>query len=604
MTRLARTIPALALVLGLAACEDAPDPLLVGSKDFAENQILAEMMAALAEDAGIAVTPRLNLGSTETNLEALKRGDIDLYPEYNGTGLVMLGRPAMADGDAATEEVRALYEPLNLIWGDRLGFDNTYGLAMRAGRAEELGIASISDLDGEAGSLTIGVDENFRQRPLDGFEPMAARYGLAFGDVQVVPPEERPQLYDRLLTGDSDVIEVFTTDGQIADLGLVLLEDDLGFFPVYEAAPLMRAEALARLPGLEDALGALAGRLDAVTMQRLNGQVDLQALAPRDVARAALIEMGLIGGEEELEVTEPVEVAISPLVASDAVTGRALRAVREAYPGRRVLLREAPDALASVAAGQAPLALAAAVEFVEPGDAPDPRPFEAVGLVGQAFVHVVSLGAAQGMDAQARVATGPEGSASHRAATILATAFEGLEVLPQAEGDLTGADADAALVLAPLGAPAVDALLAQGRLLPLRGWNTGNNLVRYPQLREARIPAGTYPGQDRAIDTLSSQLVLAGPVVESTDAVGPQGPGATQPTAVSQLAGTTVTAIDAALASPTGIDPAIPRAAALTPTLPAAAAAVSPAPDIAVLTVGVLVLLTWLVWLYARPERR
>ena len=315
-------------------------------------------MAALAEDAGIAVTRRLDLGSTETNLQALKHRGIDLYPEYDGTGLVMLGRPAIADGDAAMQEVRALHEPLDLIWGDRLGFDNSYGLALCAGRAE---------------------------------------------------------------------------------------------------------------------------------------------------------------------------AAISPLVASDAVNGRVPRAVRETYPGRRVLLRAAPDGPASVAAGEAPPGFDVAVEFVDPSDAPDPRPFEAIGPVGQAFVHVVSLGSAEGMNAQRRPATGPEGSASQRAATILATVFERLEMLPQADGDLTAAEADAAPVLATLGAPAMGALLERGRPLPLRGWSTGNDLVRCPQLRESRIPAGTCPGRDQAIDTLYSQLMLAGPVAVSTDVIGLPGPGATSP---------------------------------------------------------------------------
>lgn len=601
-----RLIPALALILGLAACDDAPDPLNIGSKDFAESQILAEMMAALAEDAGIPVTRRLNLGSTETLLEALKRGDIDLYPEYNGTGLVMLGQPAMSDGDAASEEVAALYEPLGLIWGERLGFDNTYGLAMRAGRAAELGVDRISDLAGQAGDLTIGVDENFRARPLDGLQPMSARYGIDFGTVDTVTPDERPRLYNSVLGGSADVIEVFTTDGQIADLDLVLLEDDLDFFPVYQAAPLVRSDALVRHPGLRDVLGTLAGRLDPATMQRLNGQVDLDSLAPRDVARAALIEMGLIDGDADLDVSEPVVVAISPLVATDAMTGRALRAVREAYTGRRVVLEEAPDALDAVGGGAAPLAIASAVEFVDVTGGSDPvqRPYEAVGVVGQSFVHVVATGDARSLADVGMLATGPEGSASHRAASVLATGFDGMTVAPRDAGDLAGGEADAVLVLAPVGAPAVAALLEDGRLIPVTGWNAGSNLVRYPQLREARIPAGTYDGQRDAVDTLSSQLVLAGPVIADTDAVGPQGPAASQPTEVAALSEKTVTAIDAALASPTGIDPAIPRAAALTPTLPEPAAAVSPSPATASLTVGVFVLFAWLVWLYARPERR
>ena len=103
-----RYVIALLCLLGLTACDDASDTLKIGGKDFSESTILSEMMAALAEDAGIAVTHRTNLGDTRVNLESLRRGEIDVYAEYNGTGLVMLGQPAMSDGDAAMERVRSL----------------------------------------------------------------------------------------------------------------------------------------------------------------------------------------------------------------------------------------------------------------------------------------------------------------------------------------------------------------------------------------------------------------------------------------------------------------------------------------------------------------
>ncbi|MEL6427229.1 MAG: glycine betaine ABC transporter substrate-binding protein, partial [Pseudomonadota bacterium] len=180
---------ALLCLVGLVSCDEAQDSLKIGGKDFSESTILSEMIAALAEDAGIAVTRRTNLGDTRINLESLRRGDIDVYPEYNGTGLVMLGQPAMSDGDAAMDRVRSLYQPLGLVWGDRFGFANNYGLAMRAGRAEELGITSISDLVDRAGTLTIGIEENFQTRPLDGYGPMTARYGMEFGSVNVLPSE-------------------------------------------------------------------------------------------------------------------------------------------------------------------------------------------------------------------------------------------------------------------------------------------------------------------------------------------------------------------------------------------------------------------------------
>ena len=608
---IARVLAALALVL-LASCDEARDSLKVGSKDFGESRILAEMMAALAEHEGVAVTRRTGIGDTMVNLEALKSGDIDLYPEYNGTGLVMVGQPALADGDEAMERVRDLYEPLGLVWGQRLGFENNYGLAMREGRAEELGVETISDLVGEAPSLAVGLDENFAERPLDGFQALSARYGMEFGEVEVVDPADRTALYDRLLAGEIDVTEVFTTDGQIADLGLRLLEDDLGFFPVYQAAPLMRADAMVRFPELRAALDRLDGLLDAGTMQRLNSQVEQDALSPRDVARAALAELGLIEADEGLQIDEPVVVALSPLVATEAETGVALRAVREAYPGRRVLLEAFDDPLAGVAAGEAPIALVAAVEMADLSEAgaPEDRPFEGLGVVGQVALHVVSLGDARGFADVERLATGPVGSASHRAGTILAVGTGGGMELLAAEGEeplaaIAASGADAALVVAPVGSPAVAALLeGGGRLVPLEGWEDGNNLVRFPQLREARIPAGAYEGQAEPVETLSSQLVLAGPVVEDLDALGPQGPGASAPTEVAALADETVLAISDGLGSTVGLDPAIRAASALAPELPQPDAVVNPSTSISALTAAVMILFGWLVYLYSRPERR
>ena len=602
-----RHLIALLCLIGLASCDEATDTLKIGGKDFSESTILSEMIAALAEDAGIAVTRRTNLGPTLVNLESLKRGEIDVYAEYNGTGLVMLGQPAISDGDAAMERVRSLYQPLGLVWGDRFGFANNYGLAMRSARAEELGVTSISDLVPLAGTLSIGIEENFQSRPLDGFGPMIARYGMTFGSVNVVSSNERTALYDGLLGGSSDVIEVFTTDGQIADLGLVLLEDDLDFFPVYQAAPLVRADALVRFPELQPALARLAGQLDAAMMQRLNSQVDQDALPPRQVARAALAEIGLIDDSAALDVAEPLIVAHSPLITGDTETGRALRAVREAFPGRRVLLQPEPDPLAAIGAGVAPVALAAAVEFVtvdETGNL-ESRPFEAVGVVGQSYMHIIGLGEIRRFEAVETLATGPEGSASHRAGQVLAAVNQDLTLMPLPDSAaMADSGADAALILAPIGGLSIQDFRETGRLIPLTGWDQGNNLVRFPQLRQARIPAGSYDGQLGAIETLASQLVLAGPVVVDTDAIGPQGPGASLPTDVAALADNTVRAINAALGAETTLDPAVPGAPALVPALPEPPASVNPSSAISALTAIVLLMFVWLIWLYARPERR
>ena len=598
------------LVLGLTACDESNDTLKVGGKDFSESRILGEMIAALAEDAGIPVTRRIGLGGTLVNLESLKRGEIDVYTEYNGTGLVMLGQPALVDGDKATERVRALYEPLGLTWGKRLGFNNTYGIAMRAVQADELGVKTISDLIAKAGDLSIGIEQEFSSRPLDGMQPFTSRYGINFGNVETVLADERPQLYDKLIDGEVDLIEVFTTDGQIAQYGLTVLRDDLDFFPVYQAAPLLRGDALVRFPELRGVLDQLAGKIDETMMRDLNSQVDQDALAPAMVARAALAEMGLIQSEG-FEIAEPVLVAAAPLALGNAESLTALRAVREAFPGRRVSLDPVDDPLASVGSGTARIGLVNAVDFAVLDDTgtPQTRPFVAVGVVGISYLQVVALKPeVQRFADVTTVATGPEGSSSYDAGRMLAAGLDGLTLEPLAADGFAAAardsGADAALILAPLDSPVVADLMAGGRLLSVTGWEASNNLVRFPYLRQARIAAGTYPGQTGAVETLSAQLVLVGPVVETTDMVGPQGPGASAPTPVSALADETVTKISNALGTGLGFDPAIPAASILSPRLPPAPAAVNPSSAVSAMTIAVFVLFGWLMWLYARPERR
>src|SRR3546814_1505889 len=116
--------------------------ITVGSKNFGESNVLAQMFAILIRERGIPVAGPIEYPSTQSVLEALKRGDIDIYPDYNGTGLVMIGQNPLADGDAATARVQELYAPLGLTWLPRLGFATNYGLALRADRARELDVDS------------------------------------------------------------------------------------------------------------------------------------------------------------------------------------------------------------------------------------------------------------------------------------------------------------------------------------------------------------------------------------------------------------------------------------------------------------------------------
>lgn len=608
----------LAVCMLLAGCSEEGATVKVGSKNFSESNILSHMIAILAQEQGLTVEGPVEYASTQAVLEALKRGDIDVYPEYNGTGLVMLGQNPIADGDAATDRVKTLYEPLGLTWLPRLGFANNYGMAMRKDRAKELGLSTMSDLVARAGELNFGIEDDFQRRPLDGLTPMLARYGMAFRSTEIVKLDDRAILYDKLLDGAIDVAEVYTTDGQLAEYDLMVLEDDLQFFPVYQLAPLARADSLARHRNLGAAISALAGKIDAAKMQSLNGKVEIEGRSPASVARAALAELGLI---ESAGVTtdEPLVVSATASIKASGLSTTALRAVRRAFTGREVKVEANDDPLAQVASGDARLALIGADAFFDlSGTVPtrDDR-FEAVAVVGQNVVHLIGKSGAKtvgGPDLKAikTLATGPEGSPAARLAAVIlqglgleATLKHAASSTPEAIIEtLTSGQADAALVVAPLGDRAISSMI-DGVLfgvLPLDAWKEGANLVRYPFLREVRVPANTYRVQREAIEALGVQVVLAGMAPVTGDAVGDQGPSAVA-TTIAPIPATTIKTITAALPGTLLVDPTLRQAAALAPELPSPPAAINPAADVSILNVVIFLMFIGLLWLYARPER-
>ena len=323
MTTLKRTLlplfAALALVLssfaGVSATSQDLPTIRVGSKDFTEQIILAEMVALILEDAGYTVERQLNLGGTVVVHEALVNGDIDAYVEYTGTGLLaILGMELPQAGstpeaspvgaDAATpagvvgvdpvyEIVSAEYQSqFNLAWLDPWGFNNTYALALRGDQATELGVTTISDLLNHDQDLVLGATQEFLVRE-DGLVGLQEVYGLEFKDAVGLDPG---LVYGAIEAGDVDVISAFATDGRVPALGLTLLEDDLGFFPPYFAAPVVRQDILDASPEVADLLNQLGGMIDDGTMADLNFQVDDGGEEAIDVARAFLVEQGLIAG--------------------------------------------------------------------------------------------------------------------------------------------------------------------------------------------------------------------------------------------------------------------------------------------------------------------
>jgi len=292
-----------------AAAQDDKPSVAVGSKQFTEQLILGEMLALLLEDAGYPVERQLGLAGTDVVHQALVNSEVDTYVEYTGTGLLAIlnmslptGTPSagaaatpMAGADAVYDIVKKEYgEQLNVAWLDPLGFNNTYTLALTEERAAELGVKTISDLIAVSGDLTFGGTQEFLTRP-DGLPGLMETYqGLKFADAQGFDPG---LVYQAVDSGNVDVISAFATDGRIPALGLVTLEDDLGFFPPYYAAPVVRQELLDEDPAVGEVLNSMAGLLDDETMAGLNAQVDVDGKEPEDVARTFLEEQGLIGAE-------------------------------------------------------------------------------------------------------------------------------------------------------------------------------------------------------------------------------------------------------------------------------------------------------------------
>jgi osmoprotectant transport system permease protein len=256
--------------------------LRVGSKSFTESYLLAEMTAQLIAEVGEArVERKPGLGGTGITYRALEHGDIDLYPEYTGTlAIAVLKDPSLR----TLEAIRARLGERGLATSDPLGFANTYALAVRSEMARRLGLGAISDL-ARRPELTAAFTSGFLERD-DGWPGLQRHYGLTLANVRVV---EHALAYIALASGKVDVIDVFSTDGQLTRLDLTVLGDDRRFFPDYSAVLLARRNVIERFPRTWARLRqALVGRLDDRTMAGLNARVDLDRQSFETVAAAFL----------------------------------------------------------------------------------------------------------------------------------------------------------------------------------------------------------------------------------------------------------------------------------------------------------------------------
>jgi len=275
-----------ALALGAlgvrGGCRLAP-ALVIGSKDFQEQWILAELLSEVVARATGLRSERVDLGGTLLCHAALLGGDIDSYVEYTGTALTaVLDRERIADPDRAYRAVARAYEQrFDLRWLPPLGFENAFAVVVRRRDAEALGLRTLSDLRAVQERFRAAVPFEFYDRP-DGYRGMIAAYDLAFARA----PQQMSigNAYRAVAAGRADLTIGNSTDGLIEHLDLTMLADDRHYFPPYHAAAVVRGDFARRHPRAIDALAALSGRITTDAMRRANYEVDNRQRHPKPVA--------------------------------------------------------------------------------------------------------------------------------------------------------------------------------------------------------------------------------------------------------------------------------------------------------------------------------
>jgi len=257
-------LPLLALLLALPA---QADTLRIGSKRFTESYILGEVLKRQVEGV-TAVEHKPGLGNTGIVFAALKAGSIDLYPEYTGT---IAKEILKLDGNPNPDRINRALASLRLGVAVRLGFNNTYALAMRDDRAHALGIRTLSDLAKRPG-LKLGLSQEFIGRE-DGWPGLKSAYRLPYATPSGL---DHGLAYEAIAAGKIDVMDIYTTDAKIERYALRVLEDDRKYFPGYEAVLLYRLDVPKRFPDAWRALQALEGRIDERRMIRMNAAAELE----------------------------------------------------------------------------------------------------------------------------------------------------------------------------------------------------------------------------------------------------------------------------------------------------------------------------------------
>ena len=278
----------LSLTLSLSGCggkvQETKATVRIGSKDFTENLIVSEIYALALEDAGYTVERKPNIAGSVVHT-AITSGEIDLYPEYTGTGLLaILQLPMHSDAQEVYETVKAAYdEQFQITWLDSTAVNDRNGLAVRTEVAQQYNIYTMSDLQREAEHIRVCSQGEFEYRE-DGIPGLTKVYGpFNFASINVYDNGIKYQILEQ---GEADCCPGYSTDAQLVNTELfTYLEDDKGFWPPYYLAPIIRNAVLEANPEIAEILNAISAKLDTETMVALNAKVDIDHMEYDELAR-------------------------------------------------------------------------------------------------------------------------------------------------------------------------------------------------------------------------------------------------------------------------------------------------------------------------------
>lgn len=269
--------------------------LRIATKPMTEQYIIGEILQEYIESqTDVIVELTHGIGGGTTNIHpAMLKGEFDMYVEYTGTGWNTVLKEATIYQETQFEELQQKYhDNFQLTWAIPYGFNNTYGLAVQKDIAQQYQIRTFSDLARQASQLTLGAEYDFFELE-DGYSLLQQTYGMQF---QSTVDLDIGLKYEAMRQKQVDVINIFTTDGQLNDPSLVVLEDDLQIYPSYLAVNVLREDAVAKYPEVVNVLRQLENQLDDETMVRLNYAVEKEQQEPADVAHQFLTERQLVGG--------------------------------------------------------------------------------------------------------------------------------------------------------------------------------------------------------------------------------------------------------------------------------------------------------------------